>query len=342
MNSLRPLQKAKFTDVLDYGIFLFKKHFKKLFIINLVFNIPAMLFITIFNPVFNAQYWRLIVAARTMDVNLFSSMLTMYAMLFGLLALHVIYSVTLMNVAEGSMIKILYADTILNREKTVKQAVKECFKQFGTLSLGRLLYILIQSAVFLVLYIVLLVIMLVFSVNVVGIAAAFSVSSGAGIILVVIGVLAVAAALFFIILTVCYFYGKYWMFLPAICVEQQKAGASFGRCNSLGRNSFFLVGLTFAAGNILVWFFPFVISSVFSTANTLSGNLDVNLLRVSTVLTQLFSEVLRPVVTCILTALYITLRVKREGLDMEMTLWEIKHEDTEKKNRWLQEAPNAN
>jgi len=52
MESLRPLQRAKFTDVLDYGIFLFRKHFKKLFIINLIFNIPVMLLLAILNPVF--------------------------------------------------------------------------------------------------------------------------------------------------------------------------------------------------------------------------------------------------------------------------------------------------
>ena len=60
MESLRSLQRATFTDVLDYGIFLFKKHLKKLFIINLIFNIPVILLLTIFNPVFTEQYWNLL------------------------------------------------------------------------------------------------------------------------------------------------------------------------------------------------------------------------------------------------------------------------------------------
>lgn len=132
------------------------------------------------------------------------------------------------------------------------------------------------------------------------------------------------------------------MFLPAICIEQQKAGSSIGRCNSIGRNGFFLIGLTFASGYILVWLFPFVVSSVFSIVSLVSGNFDIELLRIGTVITQIFSEILRPLLTCILTALYITLRVKREGLDMEITLRKIRLEEIERMKYLLQEAPDAN
>ncbi|NLM11170.1 MAG: hypothetical protein GX213_10450 [Clostridiaceae bacterium] len=341
MESLRSLQRAAFTDVLDYGIFLFKKHLKKLFIINLIFNIPVILLLTIFNPVFTEQYWNLlnptdIVAANPNEI--FSSMFTM---LFGSLALQGLYTVTLKNVMEGSIVKILYADTVLNQKKSIKQAVKECFSQFGTLLLGRMIYILIQGAVLAVLYIVLFIGVFSITFGILGLAVTSFTVPWVTVILSVLGIIIVIGAVFFISTIVGFYYGRYWMFLPAICVEQQKAGSSIGRCGNLGKNNFYLIGLSFTFGNIIVWLFPFIISSVFSIANLVSGSFDVELFRISTVITQIFSEILRPLLTCILTALYITLRVKREGLDIEIDLWQIKREELDRKKLKLQEAANA-
>jgi|GEM_PF-856830 len=345
MESLRPLQRAKFTDVLDYGIFLFRKHFKKLFIINLIFNIPVMLLLAILNPVFTEQYWSFInptdiVAADPADI--LSSMFTLYAMLFGSLALQGLYTVTVKNVMEGTMVKIIYSGTVLNRERTIKQAVKECFGQFGTLFLGRMIYILIQSAVFIGIYIILIIGMFAVVFSTMGIAAASVAAPLGSVLLTVLGILAAIVILIFVALLVGFFYGKYWMFLPAVCIEQQKAGSSIGRCNELGKNGFKLIALTFTFGYMLIGLFPLTVSSAFNVAGLASGSFNVEIIRIGTVITQIFSELLRPLLTCILTALYITLKVKREGLDIEIALWEIKREELERKKRMLQEAPNVN
>ncbi|HEY8420891.1 MAG TPA: hypothetical protein VIL05_04015 [Thermoclostridium sp.] len=345
MESLRPLQKAAFTDVLDYGVFLFRKNFKKLFIINLIFNIPVMLLLTILNPIFTQQYWNIFDAADMIAADpgeIFSSIFTLYAMMFGSLALQGIYSVTLKNVIEGSIVKILYADTVLNQNRSIKQVIRECFGQFGTLFLGRLIYILIQCAVFIALYIVFFIGIFMVAFSTMGLAVTSMASPVISVILTVLGVLIALGALFIISILVGYFYGKYWMFLPAICIEQQKAGSSIGRCNDLGKNGFKLIGFSFAFGYMLIWLLPFTVSSAFSVAGLISGDYDVGMIRISTVITQIFSEVLRPLLTCILTALYITLKVKREGLDLEVALWEIKREEIERKKRMHQEAPNAN
>ncbi|NLK67781.1 MAG: hypothetical protein GX283_01250 [Clostridiaceae bacterium] len=344
MKSLRPLQRAAFTDVLDYGIFLFKKHFKKLFLINLMFNIPVMLLLTIFNPVFTQQYWNLVNPndfVMTTPNEAFSSIFTIYAMLFGSLGLQGIYTITLKNIWEGSIVKILYADVVLNQERTIKQVIKECFKQFGTLLLGRLLYILIQSAIFMGLYIVIFVGVFALVFGTVGVGATAFVAPWLTVVLTILGILVTVALIFFVSITVGWLYGRFWMFLPSICVEQQKAGTSIGRGGNLGKNSFFLIGLTFISSNILVGLLPLIANTIISLVSLGSGNLDVGLFRVGAVITQLFAEIMRPFITCVLTALYITLRVRREGLDMEVTLWEIKKEENDRRKRWLSEAPNA-
>lgn len=344
MVSLRPLQKAGFADVLDYGIFLFRKHFKSLLVINLIFNIPVMLVITILNPVFTEQYWNFINPLDITAINpdeIFSSAITFYAMLFGSLLLQVIYFVTLKNVMEGSIVKILYADVVLEQKKTVKQAVKECFRQFGTLFLGRMLYILIQGVVITVLYIILIAGMFAISFGLVGLIASTYNTPWLALALSSLLILIITVLVFFVLIAVGYYYGRFWMFLPAICIEQQKAGSSISRGGDLGRNGFYIIGLSFTFGYIMFLLFPTVISLVFNIVNTFSGNMDIELFRISTVVTQLFSEILRPLLTCIMTALYITLRVKREGLDIELNLWEIKQEEAEKNKRWFSEAPNA-
>lgn len=345
MGALRPLQKANFTDVLDYGIYLFKKHFKSLFIINLIFNIPVMLVLTVFNPIFTEQYWNLLNPTDlevTGPEEIISSLFTMYAMLFGLLGLQGLYAVTLKNVMEGSIVKIIYADTVLNQKRTVKQVIKECFNQFGTLFLGRLLYILIQSAVFIILYIVLIIVMFAVTFGIAGIVITSFANTGITIVLSVLAALILIGIVFFISLTVAFYYGRYWMFLPAVCIEQKKAGSGIGRCNSLTKGNFFLIGLTMVFGYLFTGLFPLMVNLIFNAVSLYSGNFDVELFRIGTAVTQILSEILRPLITCIMTALYITLRVKREGLDLEMTLWDIKREEAYRKKTWMAEAPDVN
>ncbi len=344
MESLRPLNRAGFTDVLDYGVSLFKKHFRKIFFISLVFNLPVTILLSIFNPVLTNQYMTFMNPDEiTGSGDILSSVLALYAMIIGGLLLSGIYNLTLKNVMDGSIIKILYADVVLNQEKTPGQVIRECFKQFGTMMLGRFLYGLIQSLVFFVAYILLVIGIFAGSFAFMGTAAAGFTSSSpwlaAGII--ILGILAAMTALFFLVVVTGYFNGRYWMFLPAICIEQHKAGSGIGRCNKLGGNGFYLIGLSYIAGALLIWIFPGIINIVILFASGVSGNMNVELYRIGTVVTQIFSAVLQPLFVCILTALYIILRVRREGLDLEIDLWTIKEEEKRKTQRWTMEAPNA-
>jgi hypothetical protein len=56
METLRPLRNAKFTDIIDYGFFLYKKHFRKIFLLDLMFYLPFAVLYTIINPVFTDSY----------------------------------------------------------------------------------------------------------------------------------------------------------------------------------------------------------------------------------------------------------------------------------------------
>ncbi len=338
MESLRPLHKAGFTDVLDYGIFLFKKHFRKICIINLLFYLPFSILLTLINPVFSSQYQSFLNPGESMLIEpgeMFSSIITLYATILGSFLLYGIYSITFKNVFEGSMIKIIYADIVLNREITIWQAVRECFRQFGTCMLGRLLYILILCLMAVVLYFIILVGVFAGTFTFFGTTAVSLFTPWWSVVLMVIGALVLLAALFFVFVAAGYFVGKYWMFLPAICIEQKKVGLSIGRCGNLGKNSFYLIGLSYIAGAVLVAFLPGILNIIFIVINSASGSLDMSIMRIGAVITQLFSAFLQPLITCIMTALYITLRVRREGLDMEAIIWEIKDQEMKKSQRWV-------
>lgn len=298
--------------------------------------------LTILNPIFTSQYFNMFDTSDMISSSptaMFSSILTLYTMLFGVLALYGLYSMTLQNVYEGSVIKLLYSDVVLKQERTIRQVTRECFSQFWTLLGGRFFYGLIQYGIVTVLYIVIIGFSLV---------GAFSIFGLVSIqvpwvmtMLTIVGILVTLAAVFFIAVLVSYYFGRFWMYLPAICIEQKKAGDSIGRGGNLGKNSFWLISLTYIAGNMLVWLFPGVINTVFSTVTLISGDIDVSMLRLGMVVTQIFTAVLQPLIICIFTALYITLRVRREGLDMEITLWSIKQEEKDRMQRWMAEAPNA-
>jgi len=344
MDSLRPLRKAAFTDVLDYGVFFFRKHFRKILLLNLMFNLPVMLLIAILNPMLTSQYWGFINPSADIvadPAGIVSSLFTLYAMIFVTLGLYGLHSLTLANMMEGSIIKIIYADAVLKQEKTLKQVIRECFGQFGSMLLGKLLYGLIMAAVLFAVYIIIAIGAFAGTFAFMGLTAVSISTPWVSVVLTILCVLVLVALLLFILILMCFFIGRYRMFLPAICIEQQKAGSSIGRCGNLGKNSFFLISLAYAGGGLLVGLFPGVINISLAIASAISGNLDVTLIQMGTVVTQVFSSVLQPLLTCILSALYITLRVKREGLDIEMALWEIKKEEFDRTQRWVAEAPNV-
>ncbi len=344
MESLRSLHKARFTDVLDYGIQLFKKNFRKIFLINLLFNIPIQILLTIVNPMFSNQYLNLFDTTSMISPEpsaMFSSILTLYTMVFGVLALYGLNALTLQNIWQGAVIKLVYSDAVLKQERTIRQVIRECFRQFWTLLGGRVLYGLIQYGITMVLYFGFVIIILAGIFSATGIVSVSITTPWLSVILTILGILIALAAVFFVAVLLSFFFGRFWMFLPSICIEQQKAGTAIGRGGNLGKHGFWLIGLTGVTGYSLAWMFPGIVNSVFTALNLASGSMDVGLMRVSAVITQLFTAVLQPLMTCIMTALYITLRVRREGLDMETTLWSIKKEELEKTQRWMAEAPNA-
>jgi hypothetical protein len=342
MESFRSLRKARFTDILDYGIQLYKKHFREIFLLNLMFNIPMMVLLALINPVFTDQYWNMFNTTTDIEPNaIFSSVLTLYTMVFGVIALYGINTLTLQNVWEGSVIKILYADVVLNQKRSIKQVVRECFKQFWTLMLGRLLYNLIIYAVVFVLYFIIVIGVFVGVFAVIGSAASSLAAPWVMVVLTIVGTLLALAFVIGIAVLVSFFLGRYWLFLPSICIEQKKGAESISRCNSLGKNNFWLLSLTYAVGYLFIMMFPGIVNISFNAISLLAGDTDLVLLKTGMVVTQIFTAVLQPLLTCILTALYIALRVKREGLDMEVTLWSIKQEEMDRTHRWMAEAPNV-
>ncbi|NLV63278.1 MAG: hypothetical protein GXY12_07800 [Clostridiaceae bacterium] len=340
METLRPLRNARFTDIIDYGFFLYKKHFRKIFLLDLMFYLPFVVLYTIINPVFTDSYLNFFNTPESIMIEpseLISSMLTLYAMIFGSLFVFIIYWVTLNNVMDGSIIKILYADVVLKKEKTVGQVVRECFRQFGTLVAGKILYGMIMFVIAIALYLIILIGIFVGTFSLFGL---FSVASlqWSRIVAIIFAAIILILGFVFIILAVGYFGGMYWMFLPAVCIENKKAGQSIGRCGNLGKKGFFLIGPSYIAGTVLVAFFPGIINLIVFFVSSVTGSIDVTLWQVGAVVSQLIAAILQPLFVCIMTALYITLRVRREGLDIEVSLWKIIKDNFDKAQRWTAEG----
>ena len=340
METLRPLRNARFTDIIDYGFFLYKKHFWKIFLLDLMFYLPFVVLYTIINPVFTDSYLNFFNTPESIMIEpseLISSMLTLYAMIFGSLFVFIIYWVTLNNVMDGSIIKILYADVVLKKEKTVGQVVRECFRQFGTLVAGKILYGMIMFVIAIALYLIILIGIFVGTFSLFGL---FSVASlqWSRIVAIIFAAIILILGFVFIILAVGYFGGMYWMFLPAVCIEHKRAGQSIGRCGNLGKRSFFLISRSYIAGTVLVALFPSIINIIVFFISSVTGNIDITLWQVGSVVSQLLAAILQPLFVCIMTALYITLRVRREGLDIEVSLWKIIKDNFDKAQRWTAEG----
>ncbi|HAA26210.1 MAG TPA: hypothetical protein DCE11_08890 [Ruminiclostridium sp.] len=340
METLRPLRNARFTDIIDYGFFLYKKHFRKIFLLDLMFYLPFVVLYTIINPVFTDNYLNFFSMPESIvePTELVSSLLTLYAMLFGSLFIYMIYWITLNNVFDGSIIKILYADVVLQREKTIGQVVRECFRQFGTLVVGKILYGMIIYAVAMVVYLVIIAGVFAGTFSIFGLTSIVSTMQWLSVVLIILAAVILISAFVFIVLTVGYFNGKYWMFLPAVCIENRKAGQSIARCGNLAKNSFFLISRSYIAGLIIVALLPGTINMIMVFIVSGAGDFDMTLLQIGSVASQLLAAILQPLFVCIMTALYITLRVRREGLDIEVALWKIIEDNIDKAKRWTAEG----
>lgn len=304
-------------DVIDYSIEVYKRNFKKLTTLTLIFYIPFIFLVSLVLSYFSADMENLsnFEMQGQSQANFTYFQIAYYISILVILLFYLIYSLTLKTVFDASVAKIVYFDAVYNTRYDIKSVIKECFKKLKTLFINRLLYYLIIFGVvagaYILMFIVLVLMMLGFM------SAGFMASEPDTLtgIFIVIGLVALLLILLLpLMFLISYFYAKYGMGIHSVIIESKGPAEAISRCNDIGRRSFWSISLSFMLGLILFFAVPSIISVA---AQSLTSNNKVLYMSAYTV-SQIVWAVINPYITTLLTIIFINQKIKNEGLDLEV------------------------
>lgn len=313
------IKKMTIGDVLDNSIDVYKRNFKKLTLLALIFYVPFMFLYTFLVSYLSAD---LINIADINDIDSVGnssgylySILAYYASLCILGIIHFAYSITIKAVMEAAITKTVYDDITGNMGKSIKKIIKESFSRFSALFVNKILYKLIIFGISMALVIGLYILMIV---ALIGFGAAFSWrtgSSGLGEIIIGIVIAIVLVLIFAVVgLLIGYFYVKFIFGTQAIIIENKTAVQGISRSSELTKNNFWHIGLTLAFGALLFYFIPQIINTGAYALMFVNRSLYVAAFTFS----QILSSIIYPFIITLMTVAFINLKIKKEGFDLEL------------------------
>ncbi|MCX7708817.1 MAG: hypothetical protein N2484_03090 [Clostridia bacterium] len=316
------LKRMSVGDVLDYSIEIYKRNFKKLSILSLIFYIPFMLIYSLVISYMSGDFINLSNNISNLDKsveNIPYMMIAYYVTILGMGLLKVVYSLTIKTVFDASVIKIVYSDALYQKEQDIKSVIKESFKKFKPLLVNRILYYLIIWGIGIGIYIVFVILMLIII-----FASVFSLSSSgithsspnpvlSVVLIVLIGILSIAA-LAAMVVVIGYFYAKFGMGTHSVVLENKSGADAITRCNEIGKKSFWNISLPFILGTLLF----FTIPTLMTYSAQMLAFTNKTLFVIGNTAVQLLSALINPYMTTLLTVIFINQKIKSEGLDLEV------------------------
>lgn len=314
----RALQSMSVGDVIDYSIEIYKRNFKQLTTLALIFYIPFIFIYSAVISYFSADVKNMTSGRGILnnDVENFTYMfMAYYLILLGMLFFYLIYSLTIKPIFDASVVNIIYSDVVHNKNCDLKAVIKESFKNFKKLFINRILYYLILFGIGIGVYIALIIVTFLL---ILGVASMNFMpgKSNFAVSVIVIPVLVIVSILMLVLaaVTISYFFAKYGMSIPFIVVENKSSSEAIVRCNDISTKSFRSISMSFALGILLFFTIPAIISA------STQGLVYVNkvLFMVASTAAQMIVAFLNPYVTTLLTVIFINQKIKTEGLDLEV------------------------
>jgi len=317
------LRDMSMGDVIDYTIQVYRRNFIKITLLSLIFYVPFTLIYGFISNYLTADMMDLFgYYDKQPDLealnNLGFTVAAYYLSLFGLSLLYGAYTLTLKPVLDAAIAGIIYNDVVFKKQVSIGDAVKEAFKKFGTLFLNKLLYgcivVCVGVGAITIVYILLIAYIIAAAVLFTAGSATGTVSEGLLIFLIIVSVIFFIAVIAAMIVLVAYFMAKYGMGIQAVIIENKGAVAGISRCNVLAKKSFWFVNLSYIFAMMLF----FAIPTLIQTAAAMLVYVDKNLFNYASTGTQVLGAVFYPFSVVIITMLFIALKIKKEGLDLEV------------------------
>ncbi|MEN8906435.1 MAG: hypothetical protein ABF289_10805 [Clostridiales bacterium] len=288
----KKLKDFSISDVLDYSIVTFKNNFKSIIFFTLIYSIPIILLITLFKTIF-AEY------------PAFSFIVSSILIIMFLMFIYPLYRTILIN--------IIYKNIVDNEEIGIKEIFKISIKKYFNVFLN---YIIIYLGAFVILpiYFVILFFTLITFIATIFIIAVIELSMGIppiiSSVLVFIFLILVPAPLMYVIFRVS-FTTHY------ITIENEKPLESFLKSFRLTRKGF----LTYYFSSTIIYAFYFIFfGMVYGVIEYLKYYYISNNIIIYDYIANIFLIVLFPLITSLSSILFIGLKIKNEGFDLEMKI----------------------
>ncbi|MCR4435542.1 MAG: glycerophosphoryl diester phosphodiesterase membrane domain-containing protein [Clostridiales bacterium] len=342
----RTLRKMSVGDILDYSLEVYKKDFKKLTLLALIFYVP---FMVLYTAVVSYVSGELLNSAEVKGATVFHSfhflksfsglavfganginrypgspgeftymLLAYYLVLLLVSLVYFAYTITLKPVMDTAIIKIVYADVVYGREQGLKETVREAFKRFPRLVANRLLYGLIVFGAFLGVYILFIVffVVLLLSSSAWLLSGVFSRPAGpVGNVALAMGISVVVLVVIMAMgLFVAFFALKFGFGLQAVVIENKGAVEGLSRSWRLTGKNFWHILFSSLFGALLFFTVPALLSAGVSVLIEVNKALYTLLATV----VQVVASLAYPYLTVLMTMVFINLKIKKEGLDLEV------------------------
>ena len=322
MGNLNIFSTANAGDIIDYGVKLYKNNFKKLFLISLVAFLPFNLLISILYQSYISNIFNMM-GLEASNYDEISQMFKFFGVIIIILLCYLVYGLTIKPIADASIISIVFNDLVYSKKILIKEAVNNNKKKFGKLLLSRVFFWVILSAFSFFVYFFFIIIVGILSLVIVGSTfSVFSVSSSASqatqiVLGIFLGLIFLVVFVFFI-LVISYFVGKFSLSIQAVAIEDKNGGDSISRCMRLGKKAFWRITFTYVFGALIVFLLPGTINYISVIVVTASQTPDLPILKILYIISQILVAFLEPILISITTVLFVSLKVRDEGYDIEI------------------------
>lgn len=308
-------------DVLDYSIEVFKSNFKNLSLVVILLYLPWVLIYSLITGKFFSNQASLIsqaLAALFMDrdiIDVIRPDMLGDNSLFGSISaqllklLSFVYKLTIELVFNAAIIRVIYRNIVKGKEfkydfKEIKGLIRECFKYLPRMMGNAALFYLIFYAAGIVIGIIYLVVFFI------SIAMLLSATSNTiYIAYFIIFLMLVVAAM----LLLAYIMSRFIFGAHAIVIEGYSVFKSIKRSLKLTGGNFWRI----APGCLFAGLLFFMIGNVLSNLSAIFIFINRNLFILMYVISELLGAFMYPFAMVFLTVLFISIKIKNEGLDLE-------------------------
>jgi hypothetical protein len=312
----RALKKMTAGDIIDYSVEVYKRNFKRVTILSLIFYVPFSFLYSVITNFFSKDF---LMIGQTQDVSPEASVAFVLVTMF-MGVLYVFYLLTINAVMSSAVTKVIYDDIVYQRSRKLKTVISESFKRFpGLFGYKTLMYlIMIGVAMGLmfgigIVFAVLTMILGLFGAMTAGVGG----YAGVGVFAVLMIVM-YALMVFSSIALVGFFYIKFGFGVQVIAVENKGATEGISRSIALSKFNYKSSFGALFFGYILYYFIPSLATGVVQVLSFLDSQVYNSIFFVATTAINITQSIFSPFIVTLMTVIFINMKIANEGLDLEV------------------------